>query len=385
MALVAALARAAPADDAASGYGAIRPALVKVWAFDASGRPCASGTGIVVASGAQRSQVLTAEHVVAGAARIRIDVSREQHDIPARVVRTGAHDLALLDVDVGGLQPARFASPSRTVVEGNVVAVAGYVKDDELIGVTGQEPHVLFPATISARPDAGAYLELENVHVEEGLSGGAVFDPQSGDVLGVVTSRTTDARGGFADSSALVVVPFLRPQRVAVAAPAATPAPTTPAPMMPVVVVAPPAVAAWRALQTPPQRFAFVRNGCTTAVVVDVRSLQFAIAHDALVAPQAGAPLLALDVRKRVLPGGACFAVPSTEIAQAAYAPTVMTYDGRHVAMRFAYAGDPADAALFPPAATFDVDLGAQPATATLQLFGQDWAGAIALTLGRAG
>jgi hypothetical protein len=429
MALVAALARAAPADDAASGYGAIRPALVKVWAFDASGRPCASGTGIVVASGAQRSQVLTAEHVVAGAARIRIDVSREQHDIPARVVRTGAHDLALLDVDVGGLQPARFASPSRTVVEGNVVAVAGYVKDDELIGVTGQEPHVLFPATISARPDAGAYLELENVHVEEGLSGGAVFDPQSGDVLGVVTSRTTDARGGFADSAALVVLPFLDgihvavnvagvrapaaappPPRIVVAARVSPPPPMTPLALPPPIVrpvpsppvaapVAKPVpvatvvaslaggppgdIASWQAGQSTPKRFTYVVDGCTTAVVVAVRTLQFVVAHHALVPPHQPGALLDLGLRKRVLPGGTCTDVPSTQQALGAYEATAMSFDGRHVTMRFTFAGDPSDAGLFPSDASLDADLDDAGATATLQFFDRNWTGALAVPLGR--
>jgi hypothetical protein len=382
LAAAAAVAHAAvAADDASAGYRAIRPSLVKVWAFDAAGRPTASGTGIVVGTSEERSEVLTAAHVVAGAARVRIDVSREEHDLPARVERTGSRDLALLEVDAGELRPARFAAPSRAVVEGNVVAIAGYVKNDELIGVAGQEPRVLFPATVSARPDDGAYLELDNVHVEEGLSGGPVFDPQSGDVLGVVTSRTTDARGGFADSGALVVLPFLGPQRVASAAPMPSPL------RMPVVVVPParvpgPAFAAWQAADQAPKRFAFVRAGCTTAVVIGVRTLQFAIAHGALVPPQNG-PLLAIALRKRILGGAACGAVTSTEIAQATYAPTAMSFDGRHVSMRFAFAGDPADAELFPPDARFEVDLDAGPAAATLRFLDRDWSGALALTLQR--
>ncbi len=383
---------AVAADDASAGYRAIRPSLVKVWAFDANGRPSASGTGIVVTTSAGRSEVLTAGHVVAGAARIRIDVSRERHDVPARVERTGARDLVLLEVDLGGLRPAHFAPASRAVVEGNVVAVAGYVKNDELIGIAGQEPRVLYPATVSSRPDAGAYLELENVHVEEGLSGGPVFDPQTGDVLGVVTSRTADARGGFADAGAQVVLPFLGRQRLALAAP--TPMPTPPAvpvpvQMLPLVVnsTAPQPASSgitWQAAQTPASRFTFERDGCTTAVVVGVRTLQFSIAHQALVA-QGDGPLLALAVRKRVLPGGSCFAAASTQLGQAAYVATVMTYDGRRVAMRLVFAGSPADAPLFPPDATLDVDLAAEPATATLQFFDRNWTGAMTVAVRRAG
>ena len=396
LALAAGVARAAgAADDASAGYRAIRPSLVKVWAFDASGRPTASGTGLVIGTSEDRSEVLTAAHVVAGAARIRIDVSRAEHDLAARVERTGPRDLALLEVDAGELRPARFAPASRAVSEGNLVAVAGYVKNDELIGIAGQEPRVLFPATVSSRPDDGAYLELDNVHVEEGLSGGPVFDPQTGEALGIVTARTTDARGGFADSGALVVLPFLSPQRVAVAAtpPPPPPPPAAPSALRLPVVVVPEAplpafptasgFVAWQAADAAPKRFAFVRAGCTTAVVITVRTFRFAVAHDALVSPQSG-PVLAVGVRKRVFGGPACAAVPSTEIAQATYAPTLMSFDGRHVSMRFVFAGEPAAADLFPPDARFDADLAAGTAAATLQFADRDWSGALAITLNRA-
>ena len=201
--------RALAQDDAAKGYEAIRPSLVKVWAFDRAGHPKESGSGVIVVSTGNKTLVLTATHVIANAASIRIDVSRDIHDLVAHVDRTGPRDLTLLSIDRGGLHAAHFAPRSRPVVEGNMVAVAGYVKHDELIGVVGQEPRVLFPGTISSRPDNGTYLELENLHIEEGLSGGPVFDPANGDVLGIVTSRTTDGRGGFADSGALIVSPFL--------------------------------------------------------------------------------------------------------------------------------------------------------------------------------
>ncbi len=215
IALVLAAQGARASDDASAGYVAVRPSLVKVWAFDRSGRPTESGSGIVVDSNAQRSLVLTASHVVAGAASIRVDINRDQHDITAHVERTGPRDLTLLTIDRGGLHAARFAPRSHPVVEGNLVAVAGYVKNDELIGVVGQEPRVLFPGTVSSRPENGIYLELENLHIEEGLSGGPVFDPATGEILGIVTSRTSDQRGGFADSGALVVVPFLQANNVA--------------------------------------------------------------------------------------------------------------------------------------------------------------------------
>lgn len=64
------------ANDASTGYESIRPSLVKVWSFDRSGRPVQSGTGVIVDSTASRSLVLTASHVIAGAAGIRISTLR---------------------------------------------------------------------------------------------------------------------------------------------------------------------------------------------------------------------------------------------------------------------------------------------------------------------
>jgi hypothetical protein len=427
--LASGAARAFASDDASAGYEAIRPSLVKVWAFDAGGRPIASGTGLVVASGDRTSSVLTASHVIAGAASLRVDVSSDLHDLAARVQRAGPRDLTLLSVERGGLHAARFAPAAHAVVSGNLVAVAGYVKNDELIGVAGQQPRVLFPGTVSARPDDGAYLELENVHVEEGLSGGPVFDPVSGEVLGIITSRTTDARGGFADSAALVVLPFLDgihvavnvagvrapaaappPPRIVVAARVSPPPPMTPLALPPPIVrpvpsppvaapVAKPVpvatvvaslaggppgdIASWQAGQSTPKRFTYVVDGCTTAVVVAVRTLQFVVAHHALVPPHQPGALLDLGLRKRVLPGGTCTDVPSTQQALGAYEATAMSFDGRHVTMRFTFAGDPSDAGLFPSDASLDADLDDAGATATLQFFDRNWTGALAVPLGR--
>lgn len=439
----------AAANDASAGYESIRPSLVKVWAFDRSGRPEQSGTGIVVDTNDRRSLVLTASHVVAGAAGIRIDVSREMHDLVAHVERTGPRDLTLLAIDRGGLHAARFAPRSHPVVEGNLVAVAGYVKNDELIGVVGQAPRILFPGTVSSRPDNGLYLELENVHIEEGLSGGAVFDPATGDVLGIVTSRTTDRRGGFADSGALVVLPFLAANNVASALPAAARvapsaprarrgdqnvlpgdavpvvvaqrAPTQRAPAQPALVAYPtfpqlrartvalalpaparslpaetlqaayalplprPAtgIASWQFTTADPTRFNVVRGGCRIAVTIDVRTLQFVIANQALVAPHRRGQLLAIGLQQRAGQTYACTNVTDEEATNGPYEPTAMAFDGKHVTMRFVYAGNPAYGKRFPADASLDADLDGESATATLQFYDRDWNGSIALPIAR--
>ncbi len=431
-------ARAAGASgDASVGYETIKPSLVKVWSFDRSGRPTESGTGLVVASNAQHSLVLTASHVIAGAANIRIDVSRDVHDVDARVERTGPRDLTLLSIDRGGLRAARFAPASHEVIEGNLVAVAGYVKNDELIGVVGQVPRVLFPGTVASRPDDGNYLELENVHIEEGLSGGAVFDPGSGDVLGIVTSRTSDRRGGFADSGALVVLPFLAANNIAAvdvpapprsrARPAATPRPAStpqavvldtfavppPAPrallQVPVrpqplatlragvsVAVAPPVadapqvasvpgggITSWQAASDTPKRFIYTRDGCRIAVTIDVRTLQFVVAHAALVQPHRRGALLGIALQERASATDACADVADSEPADGSYEPTAMSFNGHHVTMRFAYAGDKDDAETFPPDVSLDADLDSPARTATVSFFSRDWTGSMEIPLQR--
>ncbi len=422
IALVLAARGVRASDDASAGYTAVRPSLVKVWAFDRSGRPIESGSGVVVASDAQHSLVLTASHVVAGAASIRVDLSRDLHDVTARVERTGPRDLTLLAIDRGGLRVARFAPRTHPVVEGNLVAVAGYVKKDELIGIVGQEPRVLFPGTIASRPENGLYLELENVHIEEGLSGGAVFDPGTGEILGIVTSRTSDQRGGFADSGALVVVPFLRANNLAAQEPAvavhiaavvhATPATPVPVlvlqqPSARVVAIAPPtvlprpvptlqavlavtpprdldaAIASWQAREAQPKRFVFVRAGCRIAVTIDVNSLQFEVAHAALVQSHHHGALLGISLQQRAAATDACANVADEEATDAAYDPTAISFDGHHVTMRLVYAGDPANRDRFPSDASLDADLSGESVTATLQFFDRDWSGGLALPLAR--
>jgi len=409
LALAATFARAAAgSDDAANGYAKVRPSLVKVWAFDAQGRPFESGSGLVIVSNGARSLVLTAAHVIAGAASIRVDIDRERHDIVAHVQQRGPRDLAVLLLDRGGLTPATFAARTLPVVEGIVIAVAGFVKHDELIGVVGQEPRLLYPGTISSRPDDGAYLELENVHVEEGLSGGPVFDPDTGDVLGIVTSRTSDQRGGFADSAALVVLPFLassaiafheRDATLAVASPKPPPAPpkpiaaapkpqpvATPAPRPAVVMASlprpapsPAGPAIWDAHDPTAHRIAYFHAGCAIVLSLAIEQLSFgATAADAR---------LTLRVARRVAPVDACADIAESNASDGSYQAAATSFDGHHVTIRFRYApgGTPSDAddALFPADVSLDADVDASPVTAHVQLLDADWDDALDVSVSR--
>jgi S1-C subfamily serine protease len=404
----AALAAIARADDAARGYARVRASLVKIWAFDAGGRPVESGSGVVVVSNHDRSIVLTAAHVVAGAARIAVDVDRDRHDLVAHVGVHGPHDLVTLEVDGGDLAPVTFAPRTRSVIEGNLIAVAGFVKHDELIGSVGQEPRLLYPGTISSRPENGTYLELENVHVEEGLSGGAVFDPQSGDVLGVVTSRTTDQRGGFADAAATVVLPFLAshaiafresgaspsPKPVAVAPKSVAPSPKpiatahpavvvmSPPPPMLVAAAPPPALPvvvtktarSWEARESVAHKLAYYHHGCAIVLALTVTDLAFAIPSSD---DDTDGARLRLRVARRVAPIAACQDVAESTPSDADYAADASSYDGHHITIRFSRVvdGEPnaADVALFPGDISVDADVTGAPVTAHVQLVDADW------------
>jgi hypothetical protein len=267
------------------------------------------------------------------------------------------------------------------------------VEHDELIGVVGQEPRLLYPGTVSSRPDDGAYLELENVHIEAGLSGGAVFDPDTGDVLGIVTSRTADERGGFADSGARVVVPFLASNAIAFSerstivqiaktfTPVAHPASTAPPP-------APRASPHAIALVT-----AFARVPAPVATLRPLAVPALAVAHLAFGVPNASderAPIerarLSLRVGRRVAPVAACANVAETSPVVAPYEAAAASYDGHHVTIRFRYAGDAAngnDETLFPDDVSLDADVDTSPVTAHVQLFDVDWDDALDVTAAR--
>jgi hypothetical protein len=51
--------------------------------------------------------------------------------------------------------------------------------------------------------------------------------------------------------------------------------------------------------------------------------------------------------------------------------------------MRFAYAGAPENADLFPADASVDADISGDPANATVQFYDHDWSGSLVLSLAR--
>jgi hypothetical protein len=142
-------------------------------------------------------------------------------------------------------------------------------------------------------------------------------------------------------------------------------------------------IAQWQAGDAAPGRFSYVSAGCTTAVELSVRTLQFVVAHRALVPPHRAGALLAIDLRTRGMPAAGCTSAVTASDVQGAYEATAMSFDGRHVTMRFTFAGDAADASRFPSDASLDADLDGNGSTATVQFFASAWSGALALPLVR--
>ena len=155
----------------------------------------AYGSGVVVASDARGSEILTVEHVIHDARDLRATLD-ERRAVPARVVSTDVRDdLALVHVDVPDRPVARLAERSRDIEPGTAVGIAGYpIPDafsDEHLGI---KTSVYAGRVSSQRSDS---LELD-LPVIPGESGGPVFDAATGDVVALGESRFDDEKAiGF--------------------------------------------------------------------------------------------------------------------------------------------------------------------------------------------
>jgi S1-C subfamily serine protease len=154
----------------------------------------AYGSGVIVASDASGSDVLTVEHVVHGGRTLRATLD-ERRSMPARVFATdNANDLALVRIDAPDRAVARLGS-SRMVEAGMQVGIAGYpIPDafaDERLGVKTS----VYAGRISSMRRDSFELDLP---VIPGESGGPVFDAQTGAVVALAESRFDDEKAiGF--------------------------------------------------------------------------------------------------------------------------------------------------------------------------------------------
>jgi len=157
-------------------------------------RDDAYGSGVIVASGAWGSRILTVEHVVHDATALRITIG-EHHVVPCRVVATDAKaDLAIVETSAAEL-PVATLGRSRAIVPGMQIGVAGYpipdaFQDEGLITATS----VFAGRVSSVRNDS---VELD-VPIIPGESGGPIFDASDARVIALAESRFDEERAiGF--------------------------------------------------------------------------------------------------------------------------------------------------------------------------------------------
>ncbi len=205
LASCAAAAPSAPAGDPfVRTFKALRPAIVLFTMTIPSDDPKrakrglrddAYGSGVVIASDAHGSRILTVEHVIHDARDLRATLD-ERRKVPARVLAADEKDdVALVAIDVPN-RPVAQLGRSTDVDPGTQVGVAGYpvpdeYEDEHLVTRTS----VFFGRVSSVRNDT---IELE-LPIIPGESGGPVFEAASGRVIGLAQSRFDDERAiGFA-------------------------------------------------------------------------------------------------------------------------------------------------------------------------------------------
>ena len=150
----------------------VRPSVVLVRAFDASGKALKNGTGFCVGS----QLFITNYHVIEGARKVMIRTADDRNISVEIDSRNKAADLALLKAgnDVG-LKPLRFAASlpkvgTKIIVVGNPLGLTGTASDGIVSAIrSGDEEYVQITAPIS-----------------RGSSGSPVLD-LDGDVIGVAT------------------------------------------------------------------------------------------------------------------------------------------------------------------------------------------------------
>jgi hypothetical protein len=154
---------------------AVRKAVVTIQALDASGQLAASGTGFFVSEG----YVLTAAHVLEGAAGCRVELSDGQQQRCSVAASDSAKDVSMLTVS--GTAPAslRWGS-SEAMKDGDEVTV--------ISNPLGQLPGTVSRGIVSAsRVVNGTKLLQISAAISHGSSGAPVLNSR-GQVIGIVRS-----------------------------------------------------------------------------------------------------------------------------------------------------------------------------------------------------
>lgn len=196
------LVTAAPVDpskvgdtDIAKAWKAIAPSVVTI---DSVGDNTeAIGTGIIVTSD---GEVLTNEHVVAGARTVRVRLNGATSAVSAKVMATDpGNDMALLKIDnVSGLTAATFADPDSIAIGDPVVAV-GYALN--LDGGPSVTSGIVSALNRTLQDENGALNGLiqTDAAISSGNSGGPLIN-LNGQVVGMNTAVATGGGTSMANN-----------------------------------------------------------------------------------------------------------------------------------------------------------------------------------------
>jgi S1-C subfamily serine protease len=156
----------------------------------------AYGSGVVVASGAWGSRILTDAHVVADARKLRATIGDLRPSVPATVaaVSNDDDDLALIDVPTPSLPPVKFGRQTQ-IAPGRAIGILGYPIPDAFADEHLRAVVSLYTGRIASVRNGTVEVD---VPVIPGESGGPVFDARDGTVIGIAESRFDDERAiGF--------------------------------------------------------------------------------------------------------------------------------------------------------------------------------------------
>ncbi len=181
----------------------VEPAVVSINA-DAAGRGSASGD-IVEAAGSgmvltSTGEVLTNNHVVAGATTVTVTLFGQTSALPSHVLGTDpAQDLALVQIDhVSGLPTVNLGQSSEVRVGdsvlaiGNALALAGGPTVTE--GIVSAEGRSLTAQNDSGQTENLTGLLQTDAAINPGNSGGPLVDSQ-GQVIGMNTAVASSTTG----------------------------------------------------------------------------------------------------------------------------------------------------------------------------------------------
>lgn len=187
-------------------FAKIKPSLALVASSDGF------GSAFCIRSNGSASFYLTNAHVV-GDHRVVI-VYRQFPSVKKMVGTVVArgddedHDLAIIRVSDAGIPALHLRK--ETPNEGDFVANAGYpITQFALARIAGELVPSVHVGTVSAVANHGAFIEFD-AQTEPGNSGGPLFDPRNGDIVGVVRAKiNVAADANLAIGVGRIVLPFL--------------------------------------------------------------------------------------------------------------------------------------------------------------------------------